>query len=134
VKTYELTGSRKGRYRVRVDTGDAAFDVDRDVNPVEHLLGSLVGCLGFTATTVAHEMDIDIEEFEATVEGDIDYGRYTGDTTDVRAGLQDIRVALAVETGADDETLDELVAAVEDRCPVSDTLSNGTGLEVTLER
>ncbi|PSP82355.1 osmotically inducible protein OsmC [Halobacteriales archaeon QS_1_68_17] len=128
--TYELTGTRISPHRMRVDTGEAEFDVDTDVNPIEYLLGSAVGCLNFTATRVAREMDLDVEGLEATVEGDIDYARFKGEETDARSGLQDVRITLSVDADADDETLSEWLAAVEDRCPVTDTLTGGTGLAV----
>lgn len=133
VTTYQLTGSRESPHRMEVDTGDATFDVDTEVNPVQYLLGSLVGCLNFTVTTVAREMDVDVEGMETTVEGDVDYARYEGSETDARAGLQEVRVSLTVTADADGETLEALLAAVEARCPVSETLANGTDLGVTVE-
>jgi uncharacterized OsmC-like protein len=132
VTTYGLTGTRESRHGMRVDTGEATFDVDMDLNPIQYLLGSLLGCLNSTATTVARERDIDVEGLEATVEGDIDYSRYKGEQTDARAGLQDVRVTLTVDADADDETLAAFGAAVEERCPVSETLANGTDVGVTV--
>lgn len=133
ITTYRLTGSRQGRHHMRVDTGEETFDVDRDVNPIQHLLGSLVGCLNSTTTLVAREMGVDIDGMESTVEGDIDYSRYKGDETDARAGLQDVRVTLTVETDADEATLAALLEEVERRCPVSETLANGSDLGVNVE-
>jgi uncharacterized OsmC-like protein len=131
ITTYELTGSREGRHGMRIDTGDASFDVDREINPIQYLLGSLLGCLNFTATTVARERDVDIEGLEATVEGDIDYSRYKGAETDARAGLQDVRVTLTIDSDAED--LPAFCAAVERRCPVSETLADGTEVGVAVE-
>jgi len=134
VRTYRLTGSRQGRHHMRVDVGEETFDVTTDVNPVQYLLGSLVGCLNFTATAVAREMDVEVDGMEAKVEGDIDYSRYKGDETDARAGLQEVRVELTVDADADEETLEALLAEIEERCPVSDTLANGTDLGVSVEK
>ena len=131
--TYRLTGSRQGRHHMRVDTGEATFAVDMDVNPVQHLLGGLVGCLNSTATTVAREMDIDIDGLETAVEGDIDYSRYKGEETDTRAGLQEVRVTLTVDADPDEATLTALLEEIEARCPVSETLANGTELGVGVE-
>ncbi|MFB6233010.1 MAG: OsmC family protein [Haloarculaceae archaeon] len=133
VTTYRLTGTRDGRHRMRVDTGEESFDVDRDLNPVQYLLGSLIGCLNFTATTVAREMDIEIEAMDATVEGDIDYARYLGEETDTRAGLQAVRVTLTVDAAAGEDELAALLEAVERRCPVSETIASGTDLGVSVE-
>jgi len=134
VRTYRLTGSRQGRYHMRVDVGEETFDVTTDVNPVQYLLGSLVGCLNFTATTVAREMDVDVDGMDAAVEGDIDYSRYKGEETDARAGLQEVRVELTVDADTDEETLEALLVEIEERCPVSDTLADGTDLGVSVEK
>ncbi len=118
---------------MRVETGEETFDVDTDLNPIQYLLGSLIGCLNFTTTTVARELDVDIEDLSAEVEGDVDYSRFKGAETDARAGLQDVRVTLTVTADADEETVAELLAEVEQRCPVSETLANGTDLGVAVE-
>ncbi|MFD1646917.1 OsmC family protein [Haloarchaeobius litoreus] len=129
---YEVRASRVSPKRTRVDTGDAEFTVGKDVNPVEYFLGSVLACLNSTATMVARDMDIDIESLEATVEGDVNYATYRGEDVADRAGLQGLEVTLAVET-AGDADLDAWLAAVKDRCPVTDNVENETDLAVTLD-
>jgi uncharacterized OsmC-like protein len=130
---YELTGSRISPRRIGVDTGDAEFVVGKDVNPVEYFLGSVIGCLNSTGTVVARDMGISIDELDVRVEGAVDYGKYRGEETDARAGLQDVRVTLAVESDADETTLEEWLAAIENRCPVTDNVANETGLDIDVE-
>ncbi|MFB6299095.1 MAG: OsmC family protein [Halobacteriales archaeon] len=130
---YELAGARISPKRMRIDTGDAEFVVGDDVNPVEYLLGSVLACLNSTATMVARDMDIDIESMDATIEADVDYARYRGEETDVRAGLQAIQVRFDVTTDADTATLETWLGAVEDRCPVTDNIVNETPFAVTVE-
>jgi len=129
---YELTASRLSPQRAEVSTGDAEFVVGKDVNPVEYLLGSVVGCLNATGTMVAREMDIDIESLEATIEGAVNYATYRGEAVDDRAGLQGIEVTLSVET-AGDADLDAWLSRVKDRCPVTDNVENETGVDVSLD-
>jgi uncharacterized OsmC-like protein len=133
VTTYRLTGSRQGRHGMRVEAGEESFEVDADLNPIQYLLGSLIGCLNATASMVAREMGVDIAAMDAEVEGDVDYSRFKGEDTNRRAGLQEVRVELTVDADTDEETLEDLLAAVEERCPVSETLANGTDLGVTVE-
>lgn len=128
---YEVGASRVSPKRTRVDTGDAEFTVGKDVNPVEYFLGSVLACLNSTATMVARDMDIDITSLEASVEGDLNYATYRGEEVDDRAGLQGLAVTLSVET-ADDADLDAWLAAVEDRCPVTDNVENETSVSITL--
>lgn len=129
---YEVSASRVSPKRTRVTTGDAEFVVGKDVNPVEYFLGSVLACLNSTGTMVARDLDIDIESLEATIEGDVNYAAYRGDESADRPGLQGLDVTLSVET-AGDADLDAWLAAVEERCPVTDNVENETGLTVTIE-
>ncbi|RQG95516.1 OsmC family protein [Natrarchaeobius chitinivorans] len=131
--TYELTGERLSPKRTRIDTGDAEFVVGKDVNPVEYFLGAIIGCLNSTATMVARDMDLEIDDMEISVEGDVDYASYRGEPSDVRPGLQDLEVTISVVADADDDELAAWLAAVEDRCPVTDNVENETALEVAVE-
>lgn len=133
VTSYELEGSRMSPKRMRVDTGDAEFVVGKDVNPVEYFLGSVAACINSTGTMVAHDMDLDVDALEVTVEGDVDYSTYRGEESDARAGLQDVRVTLSVESPADESTVEEWVAAVKGRCPITDNVENETDLNVRVE-
>jgi uncharacterized OsmC-like protein len=115
-----------------VTTDDGEFVVGHDVNPVEYLLGSVLGCLNSTGTRVARDMDIDIVSLEATVEGDVNYARYLGKDSEDRPGLQGVDVSLSVETEGDAD-LDAWLSAVKERCPVTDNVGHETGLSVTLD-
>jgi uncharacterized OsmC-like protein len=128
---YEVTASRISPKRTQVDTGDADFVVGKDVNPVEYFLGSVLACLNSTGTMVARDMDITIESLEATVEGDVNYATYRGEDVADRPGLQGLTVTLSVET-ASAADLDTWLAAVKDRCPVTDNVEQETGLSVAL--
>jgi uncharacterized OsmC-like protein len=115
-----------------VTTEDGEFVVGHDVNPVEYLLGSVLGCLNSTGTMVARDMDIDIVSLEATVEGDVNYATYLGKDSEDRPGLQGLDVSLSVETEGDAD-LDAWLSAVEERCPVTDNVGHETGVSVTLD-
>lgn len=128
---YAMRASRHSPKRTRIDTGDAEFVVGDDVNPVEYFLGSILACINSTGSMVAWDMDIDIESLEATVEGDLDYSTYRGEESDERTGLQSVEVTLAVETAGDPD-LDAWLAAVKERCPVTDNVENETPLDVVL--
>lgn len=131
--TYTVTGSRISPKRMRIDTGDAEFVVGKDVRPVEYLLGSLLACVNSTATMVARDMGLAVDDLTATVEGDIDYAAYRGEETDARAGFRDLRITLTVEGEVADDALEELLERVESRCPISDNVQNETAVELAVE-
>ena len=130
---YTLEGTRESPRRMTVDTGEATFEIGRDVNPVEYLLGSVAGCLNSTATMVARDMDVQIEELTVIVEGGVNYDSYMGTETDDRPGLQGLEVTLEIDADASDEELETWLEAVKSRCPVTDNVENETGIDVSLE-
>jgi uncharacterized OsmC-like protein len=132
LSTYELTGTRISPKRTEVDTGDATFVVGADVNPVEYFLGSVLGCLNSTATMVARDMDVDIEDLELRVESGVNYATYRGEASDDRPGLQGLEVTMSVAADADQSALEEWLSAVKDRCPVTDNVEHETGVDVDL--
>lgn len=132
--TYTLTGTRQSPRRTRIETDDAAFVIGDDASPVESLLGSLFACVSATGSYVAHQMDLELEALTGTIEGDIDYAAFRGEADAARAGFQDVRITLDVEADADEEALETWLAAVEERCPVSDTVKHGTSVGIDLER
>ncbi|HKL29522.1 MAG TPA: OsmC family protein [Natrialbaceae archaeon] len=99
-------------------------------NPVEYLLGALAGCLNVVGHGVAEEMGMAVEDIGVEIEGDLDPAKFQGEAEDPRAGYQNVRVDLTVETDADDETLETWLETVEERCPVSDNIGNATPLSL----
>ena len=133
LSTYEMTGTRISPKRMEIDTGEAEFVVGKDVNPVEYFLGAILGCLNSTGTMVARDMDIDIEEMTVGISGGVDYSRYRGEESDARPGLQELDVTISIDADADEATLEEWLAAVKDRCPVTDNVENETSLDLAVE-
>lgn len=133
LSTYKLVGTRTSSQRMDVDTGDASFVIGDGVNPVEYFLGSILGCLNSTGTMVARDMGIDIEELEVTAEGSVNYAKYRGESTDDRAGLQRVEVTMSVRADASEAELEAFVEAVEERCPITDNVENGTDVLVHLD-
>lgn len=129
---YRMSATRLSPKRTRVDTGDATFVVGKDVNPVEYFVGGVLACLNSTGTMVARDMEIDIESMELSVEGGVNYDRYSGLESDDRAGLQGLAVEIDLEADADEDELEAWLDAVKDRCPVTDNFENETPLSVSI--
>ncbi|HOI34356.1 MAG TPA: OsmC family protein [Mesotoga infera] len=103
---------------------------DRGANPVEYVLAALAGCLNVVGHIVAGEMGFSIKRLEIDVSGPLNAARLMGKSQDDRAGFKEIKATMKVDSDADEETLERWVKVVEDRCPVSDNLSNETPLSV----
>lgn len=142
LQRFAVSASAESETKTTVEARDFEFVVDEPAelggtddgpNPVEYLLGSWAGCLNVVLHTVADERGIQLDDVDVEIEGDLDPRRFLGHVDDVRAGYQDLRVRIDVESDADPDTLERLAAAVEARCPVGDNLENPTPTSVRIE-
>ena len=101
-------------------------------NPVEYVLGALLGCLNVVVHLVAKEQGVTLTSFAASAKGELDPSTFLGKDTGGRAGYTSIAVTIEVEGDADQAKLDEIVAISETRCPVSDNLSHVTPLTIQI--
>lgn len=118
-------------FSLEVDEPSCLAGSNKAPGPVEYLLHALVGCL--TTTMVYHSAirDIQIDEVDTEVEGDLDLRGFLGISNDVPKGYQNIRVNFKVKT--DEQNLDRL-KALSKLSPVFDVVSKGTDVQVSVER
>lgn len=102
-------------------------------SPLDLTLAALIGCLNITATLVAQEMGIGIEDASFEARGVFNPAVFYG-KEGPRAGFKEVSVTLRLKTNVDESKLKEFIGKVEERCPVSDNLVNSTPVKVTLER
>lgn len=132
-----VLGVRLSPTKTKVSCGGFEVLIDKlggeAPSPLDLTLASLIGCLNITATLVAGDMGIEIEEasFEAvgTFNPSVFYGK-----EGPRAGYKKVSVVMRLKTNADEEKLREFIRRVEERCPVSDNLANTTPVDVIVER
>jgi uncharacterized OsmC-like protein len=104
---------------------------DMGANPVEHLLRALAGCMMTTMVYHAAIRGIKIDELEMDLEGDLDLRGFLGLSDDVRKGYENIRVNFRVKT--DEQDLNRL-KALSRLSPVYDVTTNGTNVDISIER
>lgn len=103
---------------------------DAGANPVEHMLNALVACLTGSLAYHAAMEGIELRSVESTVEGDIDIRGFMGLSDEVRRGYRNIRVTFRVDADAPADELEKLARF----SPVFDTVSNGTEVELAVEK
>ena len=86
------------------------------------LLEALVACAGVTLNAVATALGIAIRAGTVTAEGDLDFRGTLGVARDAPVGFQRIRLRFALETGAPESELANLVRLTERYCVVYQTL------------
>ncbi|MFW6119428.1 MAG: OsmC family protein [Petrotogales bacterium] len=120
-------------FEMIVDEPDQFGGTNDGATPVEYVLASLAGCLNVVGHMVAKELDFEIRSLSFDISGPLNAEKLFGKDTSDRAGYKNIQVTIRVDTDADEETLNKWVETVENRCPVSDNLSNETPLNLFLE-
>jgi uncharacterized OsmC-like protein len=104
---------------------------DRAPNPVEQLLGALGNCLAVGYAANASVAGITIRDLRIDVDGDLDLRTFLG-LADGHAGFSAIRVAVHLDTDADDGAVAELHKKVAATSPVGQTLSQAIPVEINL--
>jgi uncharacterized OsmC-like protein len=110
-------------FKVAMDEPKGLGGSDKAMNPVEMLLSSLGGCMSICAAIFAGQCDVDLKGASVDVEGDLDPDGFMGKNPDTRKGYQEIRCTMHIDSPSPKENIDKLMSIIEERCPVSDTLS-----------
>lgn len=116
---------------VASDEPSALGGTDQAPNPVEQLLGSLGNCLAVGYAANASAAGIEIRDLRIGLEGDLDLHTFLG-LADGQAGFSAIRVAVHLDTDADDAAVAELHKKVAATSPVGQTLSKAIPVEINL--
>ncbi|MCF1595198.1 OsmC family protein [Streptomyces muensis] len=129
----ERDETRAAKFTMRSDEPAGLLGTDTAVSPGEYILQALAGCYTATLAILASAQDIELKGVQVELEGDVDYRGFLGLDPSVRPGLQQVRVRLHVDApGTPRERLEELVALVESRSPIRDTLVNPVDVVTTL--
>lgn len=91
-------------------------------NPVELLLVAMGTCQEVMYSAYASVMGINLESVKVTLKGDMDLKGMLGLDENIPSGYNKISFKTSIQSDADEETLMSLIAAVEDHCPVMDTI------------
>jgi len=137
IQTFKNTMTWTGK-GLSVKGGTRGFDVTMDepkelggtntgMNPVEMLLSSLGGCITICAAAFAGKCKVDLKGVSVDLEGDLDPAGFLGLVPNTKKGFQQIRFKLNIDSPSPQANIDKLIALIDERCPVSDTLK---GVEV----
>jgi uncharacterized OsmC-like protein len=122
-----------GEYRVEVDEPPGLGGEAKAPNPVEYYLAALLSCQIVTWRFWAEKLGIAVDDITAHAEGDLDVRGFFGFDDTVRAGFQEVRVAVQVTGPETAERYRELQDAVDAHCPVLDLTRTATRVTTSVE-
>ena len=119
------------QFTLTIDEPEALGGTDTGPNPVELVLGALASCQEITYRAYAEALGIPLDSVSVKIEGDLDLRGFFGVKDGVRAGFQNIRGTVQLQSSAKASDLERLKNIVDAHCPVLDILKSP--VPVTLE-
>jgi uncharacterized OsmC-like protein len=121
------------QHELTIDEPLALGGTDTGPNPVELVLTALGACQAITYRIWAGLMGVELDEVRFETEGDIDVAGLLGLREGVRPGFSGIRHRVILTGPETESRYRELMAVVDEHCPVLDILANPTPVEHELE-
>ncbi|NIW44385.1 MAG: OsmC family peroxiredoxin [Gammaproteobacteria bacterium] len=126
--------SRSEPFVLEGDEPPVLLGENRAPNAVETVLHALASCISVGFIYNAAAQDIQVEELEMNIEGDIDLHGFLGLSDKVRPGYENIRLTYRVKADAPEEKLTELCDYVQKTSPVLDIINNPVPVSIEMEK
>ena len=120
-------------FEIIIDEPESLGGTNEGANPVEFILAAFCGCINVMGHVIAKEMEFELRSIKIKMCGNLNPQRLFGSSFEERAGYKGIDVSIEPDCDAPIEVLEEWLAKIEDRCPVSDNLSNKTPINLLLK-
>lgn len=126
--------SRAGKFKFSSDEPTSLLGSDTAVSPAEYVMKGLAGCYAVTLAALASEAGIALKNIEVELEFDVNLSGFLGIDSNVRPGAQQIRVDVSVDSpGTPKADIQNLIARLQARSPIRDTLANPVNVVTTLK-
>jgi len=121
-----------GAHTVVVDQPQALGGTDGGPTPLDYQLVALAGCLCALGRIIAMQRRLELRGMSVQLEAKLDTDALLGKQTDSRTGFQSIKAKVQIDADLSDEEKEGLLHEIDQRCPISDNLTNATELNITL--
>ncbi len=119
-------------FEIIVDEPKNLGGKNEGANPLELVLASLAGCYTVVGNFAAKELGFELKGIHTEINGNMNPARFAGKSYDDRAGFKNIEIKITPDADVDRETLEKWVNMIENRCPVTDNLTNTTPINISL--
>ena len=133
-------GGPQFRAEVNFEGGKIIMESDQPTNlggggtrpgPLHYCFFGLASCYTATFAAMASMMGIELKRLTAKLEGDLNFSRVFGLSTE--PVMEEVRIALQVESDASQEKLEEVEKLAYERCPAVFALTEQVKLKTSLE-
>lgn len=118
-----------GPHTFFIDEPESQGGKNKGPNPLQTVLGALIGCENIVANMVAKEINFDLQGITFSVKGELDTRGFMGDPN-VRTYFEKVEISAEVKTSESEDRVKKLQEITDSRCPVFNTLK-AAGVEIT---
>jgi len=121
-------------FTITVDQPESSGGTNKGPRPSELVLAALAACHEVTYRLYADAMDIPLHNVSVSVTGVSDARGFLGPVEGIRAGFQEVRGSIEIDSPASDADIERLRQAVNLHCPVLDDLRSPISVELDVRR
>lgn len=122
--------ARARHHEILMDVSERFGGDDAGPTPPECLAIALGGCVMNFCRIIALENEIELDDLQMTIVGEIDPTRASGLRTKERAGFSNISVELKMSSKLSESEKEDFLSELISRCPLCDTIGNPTPLRI----
>jgi uncharacterized OsmC-like protein len=111
-------------FEFTIDEPTQLLGVNCAPNPSEYMLGGLAGCMAVTFMAGATLMNIEIDQLQIEVDGELDLRGFLGVDKDIDAGFPELKFVYHVKGNGTQEQYNTLMERVRKHSPNFNTMKN----------
>jgi uncharacterized OsmC-like protein len=111
-------------FNFTIDEPTQLLGINSAPNPAEYMLGGLAGCMAVTFMAGATAMNIQIDELQLEIDGELDLKGFLGIDTDTNPGFPELKFIFHVKGNGTEEQYQKLMERVTKHSPNFNTIKN----------
>ena len=111
-------------FEFTIDEPTQILGVNCAPNPQEYMLGGLAGCMAITFMAGATLMNIDVDQLQLEIDGELDLRGFLGIDTDIDPGFPELKFVFNVKGNGTQDQYNTLMERVMKHSPNFNTVKN----------
>jgi uncharacterized OsmC-like protein len=111
-------------FKFNIDEPSELLGVNSSPNPAEYMLGGMAGCMAVTFMAGATAMNIEINQLQLEIDGELDLQGFLGLNPDVNPGFPELKFIFHVRGTGTQEQYNKLIERVRMHSPNYNTIKN----------
>lgn len=111
-------------FKFNIDEPSELLGVNSAPNPAEYMLGGMAGCMAVTFIAGATAMNIEVNQLQLEIDGELDLQGFLGLNPDINPGFPELKFIFHVQGNGTQEQYEKLMDRVKMHSPNYNTIKN----------